>query len=178
MTAVALSSACDNVVFPPPSACESFLNDDLIALMRARLCSPQWSGVVRALGEELATELSDDELRRLMHRVGVRFASAHPLADARTLTAMAAAANALWAQMEWGRCMIDEQPDGIAIRHCLAPTALVFPDAAWPDGFLEGVYARWFVDAGMPAELAVSALPAESIDVRRFRVARAQPGSP
>lgn len=146
--------------------------------MRVRLCSPQWSSVVRALGEELATELSDDQLRRLMHRVGVRFASAHPLPEASTLDALAVAANALWERSEWGRCTMDEQHDGIAIRHWLAPTAMVFPDATWPDGFLEGVYARWFVDAGMPTGLLVSAMPPDSVDLRRFRVARAQSESP
>jgi hypothetical protein len=41
--------------------------------------SRQWRGLLAALADEFEAQIGRNELRQLMHRVGSRFAQAHPL---------------------------------------------------------------------------------------------------
>lgn len=148
------------------------MNEDLLALLRARLCSPQWEGFVRALGETFAEVLSVDELHRLFHRVGARFALDRPLPDTTTLEEVAEALNASWSRIDWGLCRVRDDAGRVSIEHCLAPIGVALPGADWTDGFLEGAYHQWFRQAGMPDGLAVRAEPGGTADVRRFRLSR------
>lgn len=145
---------------------------DPLQLYRARGCSRQWLGFVSAMAEEFVAELPEAEAARLLGRIGRRFAVLHPLPAAITLDAVEVAANRVWADLEWGACRMREQQGHVDICHVAAPINLAVGDAAWVDGFLEGVYQGWFQQQGLLAGLAVCAVVADSLDVRRFRLAR------
>ena len=91
---------------------------------------------------------------------GFLFGRARPLPAVATLEALQSAANAVWADAEWGTVAFDEHPGEVTIRHLAAPlTALLGSGARWAPGFLEGVYREWFRAAGMLSQLDIRAVP-------------------
>lgn len=124
------------------------------------------------MAEEFGAELPEHDLATLMARIGRRFAHAHRLRPCATLEELQQAANAVWDDCDWGRCALEEQADHVQIRHAGAPLGVVLDGAAWSDGFLQGVYEGWFQQLGMLAGLAVQTVPGESVDLRRFVLAR------
>ncbi|WP_024869995.1 cellulose biosynthesis protein BcsD [Pseudoxanthomonas suwonensis] len=139
---------------------------------RSQSCSPQWRGFLRALAEEVAQGLDEDDQARLMARIGRRFAQAHPLPKAATLQELQAHVDALWSSLDWGFAVFEEQPDQVVIRHVASPLAAVLGQTSLATGFLEGVYREWFRAAGMSARLDVSTGATESPDVATFLLCR------
>ncbi len=145
---------------------------ELLEHLRIRACSRQWLGFVQAMGQEFSAELSDQELKALLSRIGGRFASNHPVGECLTLQDMESSANRLWDLIEWGRCAFDESADRVDIRHMAPPIITALGTSSWVDGFLEGVYQSWFQQAGMLSGLAVRACAPQSDDVRRLVLSR------
>lgn len=133
---------------------------EVLDFYRSQACSRQWRGFLLAMAEEFDGALPEAELSRLMARIGERFGRARPLPAVATLEALQSAANAVWADAEWGTVAFDEHPGEVTIRHLAAPlTALLGSGARWAPGFLEGVYREWFRAAGMLSQLDIRAVP-------------------
>lgn len=145
---------------------------DVVTGLRGRICSPQWSGFVQALGAEFESVLASDDLKLLMQRVGQRFAEQYPIPNAEDLSTAQQHMNQCWTHVHWGWCALSDQGASVQIEHALAPLSAALPDAAWSDGFLEGVYDAWMRQLGMLQGLAVRAAGSASSDVRRFVLKR------
>lgn len=127
---------------------------------------PQWQGFLHAMVAEFEEALPTEELRLLMHRIGERFAHQHALPPCRTVEALQATINDLWARMGWGRVEFTEQYAKVAIMHFDAPISSHFGSrATWGACFLEGAYQAWLVRCGMPYGLQVS-LDTDIIDAQ------------
>jgi len=132
----------------------------------------QWQGFLHALALEFQDQLDSAQLRQLMHAVGSRFASGHPLADCTSLAAMTAALNELWSDIDWGYVQLHEEVDHLDICHFCAPLTAFGPSAAaWAPAFLEGAYRQWMSDAGA-GELPCTQLTGGPSTELIFRVAR------
>jgi hypothetical protein len=124
------------------------------ALLEQHL-SPQWRGLLRALAAEFEAQLSRDELRQLMFRIGERFAADQPLAACNSTAELADALNARWAPIQWGRAELAEEVDHLRIIHYGAPLRAFGDEAlAWTPAFLQGCYQAW-LDAMGAAQLDV-----------------------
>ncbi|KPN06114.1 cellulose biosynthesis protein BcsD [Xanthomonas arboricola] len=145
---------------------------DPLSLYRARSCSRQWLGFVRAMAAEFGAELPEDDLAPLMARIGRRFAREHRLAHCTTLDEMQQAANAVWERCDWGQCAMHDHADHVRIQHAGAPLSTALDGTAWSDGFLQGVYEGWFQQLGMLAGLAVQTAPGDSVDLRNLVLLR------
>lgn len=136
--------------------------------------SPQWRGVLCALAAEFESQLSRDELRQLMFRIGTRFAASHALPPCESTGELAQALNAQWAAMQWGYVELDDAGDYLRVLHYGAPLAAFGGDAlAWSPAFLQGCYQTW-LDAMGAADLSVvqASAPEEGFVVE-FHLARA-----
>lgn len=136
--------------------------------------SPQWRGLLRALAAEFESQLSRDELRELMFRIGARFAAAHPLPPCESTAGLAVAINARWSAIQWGCVELADAGESLRITHYGAPLAAFGGDAlAWSPAFLQGAYQTW-LDAMGAADLAVVQTGApEDGFVVAFQLARA-----
>jgi hypothetical protein len=96
-----------------------------------RQISPQWRGMLTALATEFEAQIGPAELRQLMHRVGSRFAAAHPLPTCGSTAELA------------------DEAESLRIVHYCAPLQ-AFGDTAltWTPAFLEGVYQTWLSALG------------------------------
>jgi len=113
------------------------------ALLEQHL-SPQWRGLLHALAAEFEAQLDRDELRELMFRVGMRFAAEQPLAASESMTDLAAAFNARWAPIQWGRVELADEGNHLRIVHYGAPLRAFGDEAlAWTPAFLQGCYQAW-----------------------------------
>lgn len=113
-------------------------------------CSRQWRDVLGALAEEFNEALPAEDLRRLMQRIGRRFAIARALPACATLAELDRAINAQWEAVDWGFAVFIEHADRLEVRHYGAPLEAGFGQhSGWAGGFLEGAYQAWFVQSGM-----------------------------
>jgi len=114
-----------------------------------RQISPQWRGMLSALATEFEAQIGRDELRQLMHRVGSRFASAHPLPACGSTAELAHTLNLVWHDMDWGYVELADEPESLRIVHYCSPL-LAFGGTAltWTPAFLEGVYQTWLSALG------------------------------
>lgn len=144
---------------------------ELLGELRVRACSRQWRPFVQALGAEFAAELDPAEMQGLLARIGRRFGRLRTLPACTSLAELEVAANACWADLDWGRCRLREEPTQVVIEHLAPPINLVL-DGDWADGFLQGAYQAWFEQQGLPAGLAVRAQPPLARDVRQFVLIR------
>lgn len=125
------------------------------------------------MATEFGQALPDEESARLMVRIGQRFADVHALPSVATVEALAASANAVWAECEWGWAVFEERSDHLRIVHAGSPLAVALgPDNGWHHGFLEGAYRHWLRGAGMLAVLDVRHVATENRDLSIFTVAR------
>lgn len=113
-------------------------------------CARQWRGFLQALAVEFSGALPNEELRDLMHRIGVKFALQNPLAACETLTALQGAMVSLWSHIDWGVVELAQESACITIRHHCAPLPSAFgaDQGDWIYGFLQGAYQQWFDAAG------------------------------
>ncbi|REE24087.1 MULTISPECIES: cellulose biosynthesis protein BcsD [unclassified Paraburkholderia] len=114
-----------------------------------RQISPQWRGMLTALATEFEAQIGRDELRQLMHRVGSRFAAAHPLPACDSTAELARTLNLHWHEMDWGYVELADEPESLRIVHYCAPLQAFGGAAlAWTPAFLEGVYQTWLSALG------------------------------
>ncbi|NPT37519.1 cellulose biosynthesis protein BcsD [Paraburkholderia xenovorans] len=114
-----------------------------------RQISPQWRGMLTALASEFEAQIGRDELRQLMHRVGSRFAAAHPLPACESTAELARTLNLYWHDMDWGYVELADEAESLRIVHYCAPLQAFGGTAlAWTPAFLEGVYQTWLSALG------------------------------
>lgn len=126
--------------------------------------APQWSGFLVALGSALQSQLSPEEFRHFLRRLGEQFAADLPLPAVDDLTALEQSVNRIWFDRQWGMVTFSDLGGSLRIEHrgCPLPAAMqVGPELA--GGFLEGAYSTWLAAAGAPAELALAQLPASGL---------------
>jgi len=117
--------------------------------------SPQWCGVLQALAAEFSAQLNRDELRQMMFKVGVRFATARPITASASIAELADAINTCWAAMQWGQVHIADESNHLSITHYGAPLRAFGADAmTWAPAFLQGCYQSW-LDAMGAVQLEV-----------------------
>lgn len=128
----------------------------VVALLLEQHLSPQWRGLLRALAAEFESQLSRDELRQLMYRVGARFAAEHVVPPCESAAALGEALNAHWALIQWGYVELTDKGDHLRIVHYGAPLVAFGGDALdWTPAFLQGSYQTW-LDAMGAADLSVT----------------------
>jgi len=133
------------------------LDPAVLDYLRARQCVAQWRDVLHALGEEFSQHLPPADLRRVMRRVGRRFAESVPLPDCRDLADLQIAMNNVWHRTDWGWVILQESADTLLIEHKASPLAAFGRDASdWSPALLEGIYERWFEALGAGDRLTVS----------------------
>ena len=135
-------------------------------------CARQWRGFLEALKHELASVLPEQELARVMNRVGKRFACAHPLQARDSVPQLQEEMNRIWAECDWGRVEIAQTADGFEITHQCSQLVAAFgaQEAVWSTGYLRGIYQQWFERAGVTGSRLVTAAHADSRGTARFRL--------
>jgi hypothetical protein len=126
--------------------------------LHGRLCIPQWRDFLRAQAEEFRDHLSAAELRGLMHRIGLRFASLHTLPPCASIAALRDAMNGVWQALDWGLVELEDQDAAaLLIEHICSPLSAAFGESHldWTPAFLEGVYQGWMSAAGAGETLQV-----------------------
>lgn len=133
------------------------LVDKSIKYHAERQMSRQWKGFLGALAAELGVQLDRDDLRKLMLRIGARFADGCELGQCATLDQLQERVNLIWADLDWGWVEFAEGDDLLGIQHLCSPLRTAFGDAcsSWSPAFLEGAYQRWFEIVGIDPGLRV-----------------------
>ena len=126
------------------------LTPEIHAYLLQSQCVPQWRGFLHAMGAEFSGALPGDELRELMHRIGMKFAVQHPLPACKTLTSLQEAMTVFWQSIGWGWVSLAQDAMHLSIHHHCAPLVSAFgaDHGEWTHGFLQGVYQQWFEAAG------------------------------
>lgn len=133
-----------------PSTTPALLTPEIHAYLLQHQCAPQWRSFLHAMGAEFRDALQRDELRELMHRIGMKFAVQHPLPACETLTSLQEEMAAFWRPIGWGWVSLTQDSMRLSIHHHCAPLASAFgaDHGEWTHGFLQGVYQQWFDAAG------------------------------
>jgi hypothetical protein len=135
---------------------------DLLRHLALERVSSQWSDFLALLSAELVEQLSADEYRGLLRRLGESFARQNPVAASSDVAQLEAAFNATWARMRWGFVRISEQGAALRVVHRASPlSAALQVDTDVAAGYLEGVYAVWLQQAGAPAGLVLRQAPSD-----------------
>lgn len=136
--------------------------DRQLDYLQAERISVQWAGFMSALSAELQAQLTADEYRTLLFKMGTRFAQAHPIEGGDTVQILENNINAIWQGSRWGYAELVDAGQFLEISHhfCPLPVAAGI-DNALSGGFLEGVYGVWMQAAGASPDLSVRQLPDE-----------------
>lgn len=112
--------------------------------------SRQWRFFLQALAEQMSEEVSPEELRGVMQRLGQRMAASLPLGEVKSLDDFTHSINALLREVNWGRAEVSESQDGLTIVHHCSPLAGGFGENAmvWSPAVLEGLYGAWMNELG------------------------------
>ncbi|CAH2788767.1 MAG: FIG01213672: hypothetical protein [uncultured Paraburkholderia sp.] len=138
-----------------------------------RQLSPQWRGMLSALASEFEAQIGHDELRQLMHRVGSRFAAAHPLPACDSTADLARTLNARWQEIDWGYVELADERESLRIVHYCAPLPAFGESAlAWTPAFLEGAYQTWLSALGAQGLSVVQTGQYEPDTALEFRLGR------
>lgn len=154
----------------------SYVPTVLNVLHDPRLSAP-WRALLGQFADELERPLTQDELRRLMSRVGQRFAADHPLLAGASTHDHAVNLNAHWATIRCGRVRLVAARDEARLTHY--GTQLGFLGASALTGtlaFLEGSYQRWLEAMGAAALSVVRMDVSEDGVVFEFRLLRQTTG--
>lgn len=135
-------------------------------------CARQWRGFLQAMAAEFSGALPSDELRDLMHRIGMKFALQNPLPACETLTALQDAMSALWNPIDWGWVSLVQDSRCLTIHHQCAPLTSAFgaDQGDWMHGFLQGAYQQWFDAAGAHHLRVGSAMAADAWGSVKFEL--------
>jgi hypothetical protein len=114
------------------------------------LCAPQWQSFLQLLGQEWAASQSSKALHQQMLRRGRALADLHPLPAVTGLLPLEQAMNEVWNALQWGWVRLHDQGNALHLVHHGAPLVDAFGVGSvdWTVGLLEGVYQRWFEQAG------------------------------
>lgn len=138
-------------------------NDDVELLQHLAIerVSKQWADFLGLLGEEFGLQLTSDEFRLLLVRIGSRFAESNPLGPCNDVAQLEAAMNRVWSERRWGFASLSDEGKHLTVVHraCPLPAALQM-GAEVVGGYLEGVYAVWLKGAGAPHQLTLQQKPA------------------
>ncbi len=137
---------------------------DLLQHLALERIAPQWAGFLGVLSDEFQAQLTSEELRALLVRLGVRFAQVFELPVCNSLEEIEAAVNKYWSQFQWGYTVFSDVGRQLQIAHyaCPLPAAMQI-DADLAGGFLEGAYVTWLRAAGSPTELLLRQVPTARI---------------
>ena len=126
--------------------------------------APQWAGFLGVLGTALQSQLSPEEFRHFLKRLGAEFAKELPLPAVDDLSALEHSINRIWFDRQWGMVVFSDLGGALRLEHkgCPLPAALQ-ADADLAGGFLEGAYGAWLAAAGAPNELALAQQPASGL---------------
>ena len=132
-------------------------NDKTIKYYAERQPARQWRAFIGAMGAEFGAQLDQNDLRRLMARIGTRFADSVDVSKCTTLDELQQCVNQFWADLDWGWVEFDEKDDLLDIQHLCSPLNAAFGAdcSGWAPAFLEGVYQRWFDITGIDPSLRV-----------------------
>ena len=141
----------------------------------------RWAGLLRALADELSSQMSAAEIRAFFVVLGRRWARAMPLsiADRRDsgLSDFERAANAVLAPCDWGWVRVRDLGSIVELEHSCAPLRSAFGAEAlpWSTGLLEGLYAGWMQALGADGDLVLRQVGGAegAADTLRFRLAAA-----
>ena len=146
-----------------------------LAYFSEQQCGRQWRAFLGALAEELAEQMSDDEIQSFMYVLGRRMGESVQPAEASTLEEMEAAANAIWADWNWGLVRFKDVQTSLEIIHDCAPFRAAFGAAgiSWSGALLEGIYSRWFEAFGAGDDRVLRQIEIEEgeVDSYRYRLA-------
>ena len=97
----------------------------------SRPADGRWAGLLRVLGEELATQMSAPEIRAFFAVLGRRWARSLPLdpdgaLKGGDLKSLESAANAVFAAADWGWVRIRDLGSSVEFQHACAPFRSVF----------------------------------------------------
>lgn len=140
-----------------PKAGKSMVDQTILEYLGDRQASRQWKGFLTALVQEFASQLSESDLRALMHRVGRRFAGQSALEACRTVDDLQFAMSKVWMANDWGWVTVEEEADSLRLNHNCSPLRAAFGQHAssWAPAFLEGAYQQWFEQLGSGEHLTV-----------------------
>lgn len=120
--------------------------DENLGYFTQQQCSTQWLVFLRAFADEFGQQIPVAELRVLMSRLGASMAQRLDVPAGNTLSELEESINAIWFEMNWGRVVLVEKPEGLFIEHHVSPLQSAFgaEALAWSPAILEGIYAHWF----------------------------------
>ena len=143
----------------------------------SRPADGRWGGVLRALAEELAAQMSASEIRAFFAILGRRWARSMPLDKSDNLKDLEAAANKALSSADWGWVRVRDLGSSVEFQHSCAPLRSAFGADAmeWASGLLEGLYEEWLRAQGAERNLVLRQVGrAEgAADTVRFRLATA-----
>ncbi len=138
--------------------------------------SRQWRDFIGAMGAEFGAQLDQNDLRKLMARLGMRFADGIDVSPCTTLDQLQQCVNQFWADLDWGWVEFSESDNWLDIRHLCSPLRATFGEACsnWTPAFFEGVYQRWFDITGIDPGLRVQQVgTADAENQLVFKLSRA-----
>jgi len=137
---------------------------DLLRHLAFERIAPQWAGFLGVLGGALQSQLSAQEFRQFLSRLGEQFANESPLPAVNDLAGLEKAVNRFWFDRQWGVVMFTDLGGSLRLDHkgCPLPAALQV-DAEMAGGFLEGAYGVWLAAVGAPSQLVLKQLPASGL---------------
>ena len=136
-------------------------NSNLLGYVVQERISGQWASFMLALSGELQAQLSSEQHRTLLVKVGQRFAQAQPISVGDTVTELTKAFNQIWQSQRWGYVRLTDEGNSLHIKHVLCPLATALAvDPILAGGFLEGAYQEWLQAAGAGRGLRVRQLQA------------------
>ncbi|MDO9454011.1 MAG: cellulose biosynthesis protein BcsD [Stagnimonas sp.] len=141
----------------------------------SRPADGRWSGILRALSEELTAQMSAAEIRAFFAVLGRRWARTMPLAKGGDLKDFESAANAALASVDWGWVRVRDLGSSVEFKHSCAPLRSAFGADAldWASGLLEGLYEEWLREQGADRTLVLRQMGSAegAADTVRFRLA-------
>lgn len=117
----------------------------------------QWDFFLQSFARVFSSQLSSEDLRDLMKKIGDEAAKELELEQVQTLIDLEQSLNLFWEQVQWGVCSLEEGENSLHIKHFYSPLLATFKDEdlVWVVGFLEGLYQHVFNRLGAGSELQV-----------------------
>lgn len=132
----------------------------------------QWDFFLQSFVRVLSDQLSNDDLRDLMQRIGHEAATELQLDQVSTLDDLEKLLNTFWEQVQWGVVSLEEKEGALLIKHSYSPLVVTFKeeDLAWFVGFLEGLYQHVFNRLGAGSDLQVQRVQTDEKESLSFQL--------